>query len=104
MGNRLFSLESPIVAKAIKTLSATFVLGFLQTVIPVQPAYALPAAPVITTSGPDLSINFGESGTAVLKTTGGSIINMGYQFTVSPRKPSFSSIKSFLSLALTTNH
>jgi uncharacterized repeat protein (TIGR02543 family) len=87
MGNRLFSLESPVVVKAIKTLSATFVLGFLQTVIPVQPAYALPAAPLITTSGPDVSINFGESGTAVLQTTGGSIINMGYQFTVSPQYP-----------------
>ena len=87
MSNRFFALDSPVVAKAIKTLTATFVLGFLQSVIPVSPAMALPAAPVISTNGPDIAINFGDSGTAVLKTTGGSIINMGYQFTVSPQYP-----------------
>ena len=87
MSNRFFALDSPLVVKAIKTLSATFILGFLQSVIPVSPAMALPATPIISTTGPDVSLNFGESGTAILKTTGGSIINMGYQFTVSPQYP-----------------
>ena len=90
MSSRFFSLEHPIFAKAVKVLSAAFVFGFIQTVVPATPAFALPAAPLIHINGADIETTFGESATAILKTTGGSIVNLGYQFNVAPQYPGIS--------------